>query len=138
MAIWVDQESNYISHDMVLRPCQRGIMLKIPLPIRPRDYSSIATFNIKLSAGCLDTHMFMSLANLHESLEVESQRNNGDSLQSMNGCGARTGSLISAFDESRGYVGYECRGQSLLLHSIEIAGTYLQDERKTCTQEFEA
>lgn len=58
--IRVDNGSEFISRDMDLWACHRGVILDFSRPGKPTDNAFIEAFNSKLRSECLDTHWFMS------------------------------------------------------------------------------
>ena len=66
----VDNGSEFISRDMDLWACQRGVTLDFSRPGKPTDSAFIEAFNGRLRAECLNTHWFLSLADAAEKLEA--------------------------------------------------------------------
>ncbi len=66
----VDNGSEFISRDMDLWACQRGVTLDCSRPGKPTDNAFIEAFNGRLRAECLNTHWFLSLADAAEKLEA--------------------------------------------------------------------
>ena len=66
----VDNGSEFISRDMDLWACQRGVTLDFSRPGKPTDSAFIEAFNGRLRAECLNTHWFLSLADAAERLEA--------------------------------------------------------------------
>lgn len=60
----------FISRDMDLWACQRGVTLDFSRPGKPTDNAFIEAFNGRLRAECLNTHWFLSLADAAEKLEA--------------------------------------------------------------------
>lgn len=67
--IRVDQGSGFISHDMDLMACQRGVTLDFSRPGKPTDNAFIEAFYGRFRAECLNTHWFLTLADAAEKLE---------------------------------------------------------------------
>ncbi len=67
--IRVDQGSEFISRDMGLWACQRGVILDFSRPGKLTDNAFIEVFNGRFRQECLNTHWFMSLADAREKLE---------------------------------------------------------------------
>ena len=55
----VDNGSEFISRDMDLWACQRGVTLDFSRPGKPTDNAFIEAFNGRLRAECLNTHWFL-------------------------------------------------------------------------------
>jgi putative transposase len=60
-SIRVDQGSKFISRDLDLWKCTRGVTLDSSRLGKPTDDAFIETFNSKFRAECLNQHWFMSL-----------------------------------------------------------------------------
>ena len=67
--IRVDQGSEFISRDMDMWACRRGVTLDFSRPGKPTDNAFIEAFNGRFRQECLNTHWFMSLADAREKLE---------------------------------------------------------------------
>lgn len=59
--LFVDQGSEFISRDLDLWSCHKGVVLDFSRPGNPTDNGFIKSFNGKFRAECLNTHWFMSL-----------------------------------------------------------------------------
>jgi putative transposase len=68
--IRVDQGSEFVSRDMDLRACQRGVTLDFPRPGKPTDNAHIDAFNGRLRTECLNPHWFLTLADATAKLEA--------------------------------------------------------------------
>jgi len=68
--IRVDQGSEFISRDMDLWACQRGVTLDFSRPGKPTDNAFIEAFNGRFRAEFLNTHWFLTLADAAEKLEA--------------------------------------------------------------------
>ena len=66
----VDNGSEFVSRDMDLWACQRGVTLDFSRSGKPTDSAFIEAFNGRLRAECLNTHWFLSLADAAEKLEA--------------------------------------------------------------------
>jgi putative transposase len=64
--IRVDQGTEFVSRDLVLRAYQRGVTLDFSRPGKPTDNAFIEAFNGRLRAECLNAHWFMSLADAQQ------------------------------------------------------------------------
>ena len=62
--------SEFISRDMDLWACQRGVMLDFSRPGKPADNAFIEAFNSKLRSACLNAHWFLNLQDACEKLEA--------------------------------------------------------------------
>ena len=60
--IRVDQGSGFISHDMDLMACQRGVTLDFSRPGKPTDNTFIEALNGRFRAECLNTNWFLTFA----------------------------------------------------------------------------
>ena len=69
-SIRVDQGPEFVSRDLDLWACQKGVILDFSRPGKPTDNSFIESFNGKLRAECLNTHWFMSLDDVRAKLEA--------------------------------------------------------------------
>ena len=68
--IRVDNGSEFVSRDMDLWACQRGVTLDFSRPGKPTDNAYIEAFNSKLRSECLNAHWVMGLADTAEKLEA--------------------------------------------------------------------
>ena len=59
--IRVDQGSEFISRDLDLWACQRGVELDFSRPGKPTDNAFIESFNGKFRSECLNAHWFLTL-----------------------------------------------------------------------------
>jgi len=59
--IRVDQGSEFISRDLDLWACQRGVELDFSRPGKPTDNAFIESFNGKFRSESLNTHWFLTL-----------------------------------------------------------------------------
>jgi putative transposase len=66
--IRVDQGSEFISRDMDLWAYQRGVTLDFSRPGKPTDNAFIEAFNGRFRAECLNTHWFLTLADVAEKM----------------------------------------------------------------------
>ena len=60
-AIRVDQGTEFVSRDLDLWACQRGVTLDFSRPGKPTDNAFIESLNGKFRAECLNAHWFTSL-----------------------------------------------------------------------------
>ena len=67
--IRVDQGSEFISRDLDLWACHKGVVLDFSRPGKPTDNAFIESFNGKFRAECLNTHWFMSLDDARSKME---------------------------------------------------------------------
>lgn len=68
-AIRVDQGTEFVSRDLDLWAHQRGVTLDFSRPGKPTDNAFIETFNGRFRAECLNTHLFLSLADAKEKMD---------------------------------------------------------------------
>lgn len=69
-SIRVDQGSEFISRDLDLWACHRGVVLDFSRPGKPTDNAFIEAFNGRFRSECLNTHWFLTLADAREKLEA--------------------------------------------------------------------
>ena len=67
--IRVDQGSEFISRDLDLWACHKGVVLDFSRPGKPTDNAFIESFDGKFRAECLNTHWFMSLDDARSKME---------------------------------------------------------------------
>lgn len=68
--IRVDRGNTFMSHDMDLWACQRGVPLDLSRPGKPTDNAFIKAFNGRFRAECLNQHWFLTLEDAGEKLEA--------------------------------------------------------------------
>jgi putative transposase len=68
-AIRVDRGSEFISRDLDLWACQKGVVLDFSRPGKPPDYAFIESFNGEFMAECLNAHWFMNLDDARSKME---------------------------------------------------------------------
>lgn len=66
--IRVDQGSEFISRDLDLWTHTNGVTLDFSRPGKPTDNTYIEAFNGRFRAECLNTHWFLTLADVREKL----------------------------------------------------------------------
>lgn len=76
--IRTDQGSEFVSRDLDLWPCQRGVTLDFSRPGKPTDNAFIAAFNGRFRTECLNQHWFLPLADVAEKLGVWRRYDNED------------------------------------------------------------
>ena len=59
-AIRIDLESEFVSRDLDLRACQKGVVLDFSCPSKPKDNSFIQSFNGKFRSEWLNAHWFLN------------------------------------------------------------------------------
>lgn len=69
-AIRVDQGSEFVSRDLDLWACQRGVTLDFSRPGKATDNAFIESFNGKFRTECLNAHWFMSLDDARRKCEA--------------------------------------------------------------------
>lgn len=62
--------SEFVSRDVDLGACQRGVTLDFSRPRKPTDNAYIEAFNGRFCTECLIQHWFPTLADAAEKLEV--------------------------------------------------------------------
>ena len=68
--IRVDQGTEFVSRDLDLWACQRGVTLDFSRPGKPTDNAFIESFDGKFRAACLNAHWFMSLDDAQRKCEA--------------------------------------------------------------------
>lgn len=68
--IRVDQGSEFVSRDMDLWTCQRGVTLDFSRPGKPTENAYFEAFNARSRTECLNRHCFLTLADAAEKLEA--------------------------------------------------------------------
>lgn len=76
--IRVDNGTEFVSRDLDLWACAKGVTLDFSRPGKPTDNGFIEAFNSKLRSECLNAHWFMSLADAGEKLEDWRRHYNDD------------------------------------------------------------
>ncbi|MEM1266794.1 MAG: integrase core domain-containing protein, partial [Pseudomonadota bacterium] len=66
--IRVDQGTEFVSRDLDLRACHRGLTLAFSRPGKPTDNAFIEAFNGTFRQECLDAHRIMSLADARQKM----------------------------------------------------------------------
>jgi putative transposase len=61
--------SEFVSRDLDLWACAKGVTLDFSRPGKPTDNAFIEAFNGRLRAECLNAHWFLTLADAREKLE---------------------------------------------------------------------
>lgn len=67
--IRVDQGSEFVSRDLDLWACARGVTLDFLRPGKPTDNAFIEAFNGRFHSECLNAHWFLTLADAREKME---------------------------------------------------------------------
>lgn len=75
-AIRVDQGTEFVSRDLDVWACQRGVTLDFSRPGKPTDNAFIESLNGKFRAECLNTHWFMRLDDARAKCEARHRDNN--------------------------------------------------------------
>jgi putative transposase len=65
-----DNGLEFVSRDLDLWACQRGVTLDFSRPGKPTDNAFAESFNGKVRAECLNTAWFMSLDDAHSKCET--------------------------------------------------------------------
>ncbi len=68
--IRVDQGTEFVSRDLDLWACTRGVVLDFSRPGKPTDNAFIEAFNGRFRVECLDQHWFMSLEDARQKMEA--------------------------------------------------------------------
>lgn len=69
MTIRVDQGTEFVSRDLDLWACAKGVTLDFSRPGKPTDSAFIEAFNGRFRAECLNQHWLLTLADAREKME---------------------------------------------------------------------
>lgn len=68
--IRVDQGTEFVSRDLDLWACTRGVVLTFSRPGKPTDNAFIEAFNGRFRVECLNAHWFMTLEDARQKMEA--------------------------------------------------------------------